>query len=191
MRRISVLFVGVLAVAACKSSDEKEGQATPAVQPAGKPVAEAPVPAPAPAPVAAPKGKPLRVAEDDVGQRAFEVTLPDGFKSEIGDDGETTPILVLAGPDFDVWFQSPLGYGDREERVSSLENATAWVSKAGGKVERAEKRPDGHVLVSTGPDHKYEVKVTRPALDVVCFADLLDSRAEADAAVAVCETLRP
>jgi cytoskeletal protein RodZ len=187
MRTWVVLFAVALAVA-CKSSDKKEGQASPAAEPAGKPVAEAP---PAPAPVVTPIGKPLRIAEGDVGDRSFEVTMPDGFKSSIGDDGETTPILVLTGPDFDLWFQSPLGRGDSDE-TDTLDGAAALVSQNGGKVERAEKRPDGYVLVTTGSGgRKYEVKVTRSALDVVCTAEGVDSRAEADAAVALCETLRP
>jgi hypothetical protein len=185
MRTWVVLFAAALAVA-CKSSEENEGQASPAAEPAGKPVAEAP---PAPAPVVTPIGKPLRVAKGDVGDRSFEVTIPDGFEHDITDDGETTPILALSGPDFDVWFQSPLGRGD-VDATNTLDGAAALASRY-GKVERAEKRPDGYVLIASESGSKFQVRVTRPALDVVCTGEGVDSRAEADAALALCETLRP
>lgn len=175
---------------ACTSSDKKEGKAKSADQPAGKAVADAQAASGKVGPVVAstPAGKPTRVTEVGTGDKPFEITIPDGFKTEIQgkDEDEMLPFLVVTGPDFEVRIESP------EAGFVELDQAKR-MSTGGGinKVERAEAQPDGYVFVHSTPDNRYHVEVARPALDVRCLALDLDSRAEADAASALCQTLRP
>lgn len=198
MQTISVFVATALAVVACTSGDKKDGEAPPAAEAAGKPAAEPeskPAAAPEAKPAAAPAGKPMRVTEVGMETKPFVVTIPDGFTAELQDGNpEELPYFEINGPDLQLYISGPNG-----DSVVDLEGAKRNHLSMDPKAtfERADKEPDGFTLIvrhgASGAHaaNTYSVEVARPSFEVECASqNSLPTRAVADAAAAICATIR-
>jgi hypothetical protein len=181
----AVLLASSLLWAACnKSKAEDKAAAAPvtAAAPEPKKAAEPPPPA----------GQKVRIT-DVAMAKPFEIVIPTGYthKTSAADD-EHQAGVVIEGGGVKITIERP----DGGTHTLAQEKGMTTRSDAKAVVAVATDDSDGWTLVyKNGPDFgktadKYTAVVSRPSVNVYCGAYGVDTRQQADDAVAICRTLR-
>jgi hypothetical protein len=188
-------FVLLIAIAGCKSGKKDDKAREPEKTAAADATAKAAPPdAAPPAPDAAPAVKTKHVAFDEIGQsHAMEIDIPEDAKTESQPFTEEAfahaTVTLASGTEIQIE-EPDAGQGTFQE-----EQDMAMRASGDPKLERADQDPDGYTIIYSANKYgtttrAWNASVDWLSLQIKCGAYELPSRAEADAVITICKTLR-